>query len=99
MPLKVKIFIWLAMRNSMLTKGNILRKGWTGNPRCHFYGVDESVRHLLFECTLARLIWHVIAYDFDMVRPLDDSDDMMGVWIESFPMSQMKLVLCGCAAV
>ena len=35
-PLKVKIFIWLALKNIILTKDNLVKRGWTGNEHCHF---------------------------------------------------------------
>jgi hypothetical protein len=56
-PLKVKIFMWLTLKNSILTKDNLLTRGWTGNELCHFYTQQETVDHLLFHgrCSYARL--------------------------------------------
>jgi hypothetical protein len=33
-PMKVKIFLWLMIKCSVLTKDNLLRRGWTGDPHC-----------------------------------------------------------------
>jgi hypothetical protein len=82
--LKVKIFIWLVIRNNIVTEDNLLRKGFTGNPECHLCGVDELIRYLLFGYTLARCMSVDYFCASDMVRPLDNSDGMMGEWIDSF---------------
>ena len=31
MPTKIKIFLWLMIKNSILTKDSLIRRGWTGN--------------------------------------------------------------------
>jgi hypothetical protein len=36
---------------------------------------------------------------FGLVRPPKSPGDMLGVWISSFPSTQKKNVLSGCAAV
>jgi hypothetical protein len=82
-----------------VTEDNLLRKGFTGNPECHLCGVDELVGYLLFGCTLARCMSVDYFCASDMVRPLDNSDGMIGEWIDSFRASQRKLVLCRCASV
>jgi hypothetical protein len=35
-PMKVRIFLWLMIKCSVLTKDNLLRRGWTGDSHCHF---------------------------------------------------------------
>jgi zinc-binding in reverse transcriptase len=35
-PLKVKIFIWLALQGKMLTKDVLLCRGWSGSASCVF---------------------------------------------------------------
>jgi hypothetical protein len=63
-PMKVRIFLWLIIKCSVLTKDNLLRRGWTGDPHCHFCSKNESIDHLLFSCALAKLIWQVIMCAF-----------------------------------
>jgi hypothetical protein len=98
-PMKVGIFLWLMIKCSVLTKDNLLRKGWTGDPHCHFYSKTESINHLLFSCALAKLIWQVILCAFQLVRPLENTSDLFGNWIKSFPKNQRHLVMCGASAV
>jgi hypothetical protein len=68
-PMKVRIFIWLMIKCSVLTKDNLLGRGWTRDPHCHFCSKNESIDHLLFSCALAKLIWQVIMCAFHLVRP------------------------------
>jgi hypothetical protein len=61
-PAKIKIFLWLVMNNAILTKDNLIRRKWAGNPTCHFCDEDESISHLLFQCSTAKVVWAVVAY-------------------------------------
>lgn len=45
-PLKIKIFLWLVLKNIILTKDNLLRRGWKGTDKCMLCGAKESVEHL-----------------------------------------------------
>lgn len=47
-PYKIKIFLWLVIKNSILTRDNLLKRGWSGNSQCLFCGQPESVEHLSF---------------------------------------------------
>lgn len=40
-PPKIRVFVWLLIRNSVLvlTKDNLLKRGWSGNPKCICYVV------------------------------------------------------------
>jgi hypothetical protein len=98
-PMKVRIFLWLMIKCSVLTKDNLLRRGWTGDPYCHFCSKNEIIDHLLFFCALAKLIWQVIMCAFQLVRPLENTSDLFGNWIKSFPKDQRHLVMCGASAV
>ena len=60
-PQKVKIFMWLMTNNAVLTKDNLIKRKWTGSPLCHFCDQNESVEHLFFTCSIAKVIWVVIA--------------------------------------
>ncbi len=50
-PLKVKIFVWTAIKSRILTKDILSRRGWTGDGVCVFCGVaPETTNHLLADC-------------------------------------------------
>ena len=48
LPQKIKIFIWLVVRNKILTKDNLKKRNWNGSQECCFCGGDESIDHLFF---------------------------------------------------
>jgi hypothetical protein len=45
-PPKIKIFMWLMSNDAILTKGNMIRRKWSGSPKCHFCDQDETINHL-----------------------------------------------------
>lgn len=52
-PAKIKFFLWLLNRKSILTRDNLLKRGWKGDKTCVFCGKDESIDHLFFSCSVA----------------------------------------------
>jgi hypothetical protein len=61
-PAKIKIFLWLIMNNAILTEDNMIRRQWKGSPTCYFCEQDESISHLLFQCSCAKAVWEVVAH-------------------------------------
>jgi hypothetical protein len=58
-PLKVKIMLWLAIENRILTWDNGMKRGWTGPSRCALCKDDsESVQHLFISCHYAQQVCH-----------------------------------------
>jgi hypothetical protein len=66
------------LKNSILTKDNLLKRGWTGNDQCQFCSEKETVNHLLFGCGLAKLAWQVVLCAFHLNRPPDRVEDLFG---------------------
>jgi hypothetical protein len=58
-PYKIKIFLWLVEKRAILTKGNLIRRKWQGEPSCYFCDSEEDRDHLLFQCPVAS--WGIIA--------------------------------------
>ena len=54
--LKIKIFLRYARRGVILTKNNLVKRNWKGITKCAFYLHDETIKHLFFECKIARSI-------------------------------------------
>ena len=96
-PYKIKIFMWLAENNAILTKDNLIRRHWVGSPCC-FCHEDESVDHLFFQCPIAKTIWGVIGLCFGASNiPKDFQQYRVGIsnWL---PRGE-TIYTCGCAAV
>jgi len=45
-PAKIKIFLWLLSCNALLTKDNLQKRKWMGDPSCAFCDCLESISHL-----------------------------------------------------
>jgi hypothetical protein len=57
-PLKIKLFTWLAATNKILTWDNLQHRGWEGPNIFHLCRLDsESVTHLFIDCTFTQQVW------------------------------------------
>jgi hypothetical protein len=45
-PLKVRFFMWFLHRKVISTKDNLLKRSWTGCPKCAFCNCQEMVERL-----------------------------------------------------
>jgi hypothetical protein len=59
-PYKIKNFAWLMENNAVLTKDNMIRRKWKGNPKCLFCDQNENLEHLFFQCSIARCVWGIV---------------------------------------
>jgi hypothetical protein len=56
LPLKIKLFIWLAANEKILTWDILLRRGWEGPNMCSLCrNSSESISHLFLDCNLLKL--------------------------------------------
>jgi hypothetical protein len=62
-PLKVKLFIWLADNNRISTWDNLQKKGWNG-PSQLCFKEEESMIHIIIQCQFARQVWNKIAHEY-----------------------------------
>jgi hypothetical protein len=97
-PLKVKIFMWLTLQDSILTKDNLLKRKWRGSPACTFCQDTESVNHLMFECPVMKYVWSIMAYILGAtVRP--SSFSQYWIWIYRHLPGGKHVFFVGLAAV
>lgn len=59
--LKIKVFLWLLKQDRLLTKSNLVNRGWQGDTACQFCGEEESNNHLFVTCPYSKAIWSWIA--------------------------------------
>jgi zinc-binding in reverse transcriptase len=59
-PLKFKLFLWIATHNCILTRDNLLHRGWQGPASCVFCSNNESIDHLFFTCPFAHSLWQLL---------------------------------------
>jgi hypothetical protein len=60
----IKIFLWLMSNDALLTKDNLKKRKWQGDPSCVFCDCEETISHLFFQCPVAKVIWVVVAKYF-----------------------------------
>lgn len=60
-PLKQKIFTWLAGRERLLTWEALRHRGWEGPGRCSLCKQEsEDIHHLLVHCFFTKQIWNLL---------------------------------------
>ena len=63
-PLKHRIFLWLAFKGHLNTRDNMVKKGWSAVApfaHCDTCPAVESVDHLLLRCVQASVLWCKLA--------------------------------------
>lgn len=53
--------MWLIKRRATLTKDNMIKRRWNGDPTCRFCNSVETIDHLFFQCPITRVVWGIIA--------------------------------------
>jgi hypothetical protein len=65
--LKIKLFIWLAADDKILTWDNLLRRGWEGPNICFLCHLNsESITHLFLDCTFTQQVWHRLSFSLKL---------------------------------
>jgi hypothetical protein len=61
--LKIKLFIWLAPENKILTWNNLQQRGWEGPSRCHLCKQDsENITHLFIHLSFTKSVWERLVF-------------------------------------
>jgi hypothetical protein len=94
LPLKVKVFIWYLIKGVVLTKDNLVKRRWKGSLKCCCCNIDESIQHLFFDCTYARLVWRIIQVSFNISPPLN-IQHMFNGWVQGIDKKIMYKILIG----
>jgi hypothetical protein len=99
LPHKIKIFIWLVVRNKILTKDILNKRNWKGSQECCFYGGDESIDHLFFHCPIARYTWRVIQVALNLVEIPRSISILCDKWLSKPKDKIANLILFGCGVL
>lgn len=63
-PLRIKIFMWLAARNKVLTAEILQKRGWNGPSICVLCNSNtETLDHILFQCNYAKSLWRGLLHN------------------------------------
>lgn len=61
-PYKIKFFLWLLELNAVLTKENMIKRKWFGDPSCYFCSAVETTDHLFFVFPVAKVVWRIFGH-------------------------------------
>ena len=69
--------------DAILTKDNLLKRKWKGDPTCYFCDMHESIPHLFFQCHVTKTIWAVVAKCFG-ADTIHRNLDQCWRWVEKW---------------
>jgi hypothetical protein len=64
----------------ILTKDNLAKHNWTGSKQCCFCHIDQTIRHLFFDCHFSRAVWAIIYVSTGLLPPRSVTN-MFGSWL------------------
>jgi hypothetical protein len=99
LPHKIKIFIWLVVRNKILTKDNFKKRNWHDSGDCCFCGCAESIDHLFFNCSIARYVWRVIQVALNLDFIPKNTRELCDSWMKNPKNKATNMFLFGCGVV
>ena len=80
-PEKIKIFLWLAMKNKILTAENLKKRGWEHPSSCVLCGKeDETVSHLFLSCQFSRQMWSSVRSKLNLDGLPDELQTLWTSW-------------------
>ena len=74
----------LLEQRAVLTKDNMIKRRWDGNPTCHFCSCPETVDHLFFQCHIAKVVWGIIGICLgadNTPRDMDQYKNWLNFWL------------------
>ena len=85
-------------KDAILTKDNLIRRKWKGDPEYYFCKNPENISHLFFQCSVAKAVWAVIAKCFG-ANTIPKNLDQCWIWCEKWLPFGKKFHVCGVAAI
>lgn len=76
--------MWIVLRNSILIKDNLNKRGWIGNSSALFWGKDESIDHLFMKCSISRMFWNILKCAFNLLDIPDNTKALFDNWSVTF---------------
>ena len=97
-PLKIKVFMWFVHKQVILTKDNLIKRNWTGSTRCSFCDRDETIKHLFFDCPLAKVLWQTVHIAFN-IKPPTSVYAFFGTWLNGIESNVARHIRVGVSAL
>jgi hypothetical protein len=72
--------MWFLSNNVLLTKDNLAKRYWSGCMKCVFCGDQATIEHLFIDCPLAKLLWRMVNFTYDLPPPTNITN-MFDNWL------------------
>lgn len=73
--LKIKVFAWLVIHDKILSRANLLRKGWTGSLHCVICGYNmETTSRISLHCSVSLAVWNFFLNSVNCLNTIQISD-------------------------
>jgi hypothetical protein len=76
-PPWVQIFQWLLSKNRLLTRDNLAKRREVLDQTCSFCSEKETIKHLFFQCIVAKRIWCTTSELFNLDGDFDFDGDAL----------------------
>ena len=90
--------MWFVHKQVILTKDNLVKRNWTGSTSCSFCDRDETIKHLFFECPLARVLWRTVQIAFNITPP-NSVGTLFGTWLDGIEPDTARHIRVGVCAL
>jgi len=90
--------MWLVSNEAILTKDNMIKRNWVGDPECYFCECNETIDHLFFKCSVAKVIWACVARCIG-AADIPGNLNQCWSWLEKWLPLDKKFHVCGTAAI
>jgi hypothetical protein len=98
-PLRIKTFIWLVLKKSILTKDELVHRGGSCDLQCMFCGKNETTDHLFFQCPLAWYMWNVVSCALGVSCTFTNVKSCLLICPKKFKGDKKKIIIVGVSAV
>jgi hypothetical protein len=96
-PLKVKIFIWMAAHDRIQSGVQLKKKQWSGPEECAACDNLETTDHILFQCPLAVYLWSFLRVSLSWSASPTNCTDFLMEFAEDCRGAKRKVTLFICA--
>lgn len=90
--------MWLLEQGAVLTKDNMRKRNWNGDPTCRFCANTETVEHLLFQCPITKVVWGIVAHSIG-ANNVPKNVTQYWIWIEKHFPEHKHMHAFGLAAI
>lgn len=91
-------FIWLLEKDATVTKHNIIKRKWVGDPTYRFCDAVETTYHHFFLCPTARVVWGIVASCLGTTMVPNNTNQFWS-WIERYLPNGKQFYTFGLAAI